>query len=85
MFDAVDSLEKRRIDAPDHIGQHRVYQIVRGARQHAARLKRRLTGAKEALPPLAAHQIMLDVAEQPDAVQRMKDMLALARRPRCDR
>ena len=76
---AVDPLEKRRIDTPDHIGQDGVHQIVRGARQHTARLERRLTGTQEALPPLAANQIMLDISEQADAVQRMQSIVARVR------
>ena len=31
--DAVGALRERRVDARDHLAQHRVHQVVRGARQ----------------------------------------------------
>ena len=66
------------VDSPDHLGQHRVDQVVCRARQHAVRLERRLAGTQEALPPLPTDPIVLDVAEQAHSVERTEDMLGRA-------
>src|SRR5262249_31162395 len=60
------------------VGQDRMEQIVRGMRQRSDRLERRFARAQETLPPLAADAVVVDVAEQSHAIERVENVLLLA-------
>ena len=69
-LDPVDALEIPGVQPPDHVRQHRVHEVVRRARQHAVGLERALARPEESLDPFASHPVVVQVAQEPDAIER---------------
>jgi hypothetical protein len=64
--DAVEALHELRVQAADQVRQDRVDEVVRRPRQSCRSIRTSLRRAEEALPPFAAHAVVLHVAEQAD-------------------
>src|SRR5262249_60934110 len=74
----IDALGVGGIGAADHVGEHGMHEIVGGARKDAVRLEHGLARAQEALDSLAAHPIVIHLAEQPHSIESAEHLLGLA-------
>src|SRR5439155_5490363 len=69
-IDPVDTSEIPWAQATDHVRQHGVHEVAARARQHAVGLERALARAQESLDPVASDQVVVEMAEETDAVER---------------
>src|SRR5206468_4942903 len=73
----VDPLEIGGIAAADHIRQYWMHQVVGRPREHAVGLEGRLARSQEALHRFTPDAIVVNVADQPGAIERAEHVPGL--------